>query len=75
MNELFGYGMYGSYHAMPKGISKCGDDLSIEAAEMAIVRAIVCESYADMKMLNEGYDEADKIMYWIEGQADEHFMG
>ena len=66
MNEFFGLGMYGSYHAMPKGISKCADDFSIEAAEIAIAKAIFCESYADMKMFNEGYDEADKIMTWIE---------
>lgn len=69
MNELFGFGMYGSYHIMPKGISKCGDDLSIEAAEIAIAKAICCESYADMKMFNEGYDAADKIMYWIEEES------
>lgn len=69
MNELFGFGMYGSYPAVPGGIPKYADDLSIEATEIAIVKPLVCETRAEGEMFNEGYCEAAKIMAWIEEES------
>lgn len=69
MNELFGFGMYGSYPAAPGDIPKYVDDLSIEATEIAIAKHLVCETRVDGEMFNEGYCEAAKIMYWIEEES------